>query len=56
MLNPGLGVMRDVASASISHEQNQSNRTCCFQTLDAVFQNDLLWHYFGITESIHGQQ
>ena len=27
---------RDVASAIISHEQNQSNPVCCFQTLDVV--------------------
>ena len=29
----------DVAFAIISHEQTQSNRVCCFQTLDAVFPN-----------------
>ena len=34
-LNPGLGGVRDVASAIISHEQTQSNRVCCFQILDA---------------------
>ena len=32
-LNPGKGGMRDVASANISHEQTQSTRVCCFQTL-----------------------
>ena len=37
--------MRDVASAIISHEQTQSNRVCCFQTLDAVFLKDLLSDY-----------
>ena len=25
--------------ARLHHEQTQSNRLCCFQTLDAVFQN-----------------
>ena len=30
--------MRDVASVIISHEQTQSNRLCCFQNLDNVFQ------------------
>ena len=37
--------MRDVASAFISHEQTQSNRACCFQTLDAVFPKDLFSDY-----------
>ena len=41
-LNPGLGGVRDVASALTSHKQTQSNRLCCFQTLDAVFPKDLL--------------
>ena len=41
-LNPGLGAVRDVASAIISHEQTQSNRVCYFQTLDAVFPKDPL--------------
>ena len=27
------------------HEQTQSNRVCCFQTLDAVFPKDLLSDY-----------
>ena len=40
-LNPRLGGVRDVASATISHEQTQLNRDCCFQTLDAVFPKDL---------------
>ena len=40
-LNPGLGGVRDVAAAIISHEQTQSNRVCYFQTLDAVFPKDL---------------
>ena len=35
---------RDVASTIISHEQTQSNRVCCFQTLDAVFPKDCVWH------------
>ena len=39
-LNPGLGDMRDVASAIISQEQTQY-RVCYFQTLDAVFPEDL---------------
>ena len=46
-LNPGLGGVRDVASAIISHEQTQSNRVCCFQTLDVVFPKDLLSDYLG---------
>ena len=41
-LNPGLGGVRDVTSAIISHEQSQSNRVCYFQTLDAVFLKDPL--------------
>ena len=43
--NPGLSGVRDIASAIISHEQTQSNRVCCFQTLDAVFPKDLLSDY-----------
>ena len=46
-LNPGLGGVRNVASAIISHEQTQSNRVCCFQTLDAAYPKDLLSDYFG---------
>ena len=37
--------MRDVKSAIISHEQTQSNRACCFQTLDAVFSKNLFSDY-----------
>ena len=44
-LNPGLGGVRDVTSAIISHEQTQSNRVCYFQTLDAVFPKDSLSDY-----------
>ena len=44
-LNPGLGGVRDVTSAIISHEQTQSNRICYFQTLDAVFPKDPLSDY-----------
>lgn len=44
-LNPGLGIVRDVASVSISHEQTQSIRVCSFQTLKAVFPNYLFLHY-----------
>ena len=40
-----LGGVTDVASVIISHEQTQSNRVCCFQTLDAVFPKDLLSDY-----------
>ena len=46
-LNTGLGGMRDVVSAIISHEQTQSNRVCCFQTLDAVLPKDLFSDYLG---------
>ena len=45
-LNQGLGGARDVTSAIISHEQIQSNRVCCFQTLDDVFSKDLFSDYF----------
>ena len=45
-LNPGLGGIRDVTSAIISHKQTRSNRACCFQTLDAVFPKDLYSDYF----------
>ena len=44
-LNPGLGGVRDLASAIITHEQTQQNRVCCFQTLDAVIPKDLLSDY-----------
>ena len=37
--------MRYVAPAIISQEQTQSNRVCCFQTLDAVFPKALLSDY-----------
>ena len=47
-LNPGLGGVSDVVFAIISHEQNQSNRTCCFQTLDAVFPKDLVFIAFNL--------
>ena len=40
MLNSGLGGVRDVAYAIISHEQTQLNLVCCFQALDAVFPKD----------------
>ena len=42
-LKPGLGGVRDVASAIISdHEETQSNRVCCFKTLeDDVFPKNL---------------
>ena len=40
-LNPGQGGVRDVSSVIISHEQTQSNRVCCFQTLDFAFQRSL---------------
>ena len=46
VLNQGLGGVRDVASAIISHEQTQSNRVCCFQTLDAVIPKGLFSDYF----------
>ena len=42
MLSPGLGSVRDVTLAIISHEQIQSNRVCCFQTLDVIFSKCLL--------------
>ena len=42
----------DVASAMISHEQTQSNRVCCFQTLDAVFPNDLFSDYLDVTKAV----
>ena len=45
-LSPGLGGVRDVGSAIISHEQTQLNRVCCFQTLDAVFPKDLFYRLF----------
>ena len=42
-LNPGLANVRDVVYAIISHDQTQTNRVCCFQTLDAEFPNDLFF-------------
>ena len=44
-LNTGLGDVRDVASAIISHEQTQPNRVCFFQTLDATSPKDQLSDY-----------
>ena len=35
-LNPGLGGVRDVASAIFCHEQTQYHRACCFHIFDAV--------------------
>ena len=35
-LNPGLGGLWDVAYTIIFHERIQSNRVCCFLTLDAI--------------------
>ena len=40
-LNPGLGGVRDVASAIISHEQTQLSKS-----LDAVFPKDLFYRLF----------
>ena len=37
-LKPGLGGVRDVASAIISHEQTQSNRVCVFKLRMLFFQ------------------
>ena len=54
-LNPkftGASRWRDVASTIISHEQTQSNRVCCFQTLDAVFPKDLFSNYSEITTAV----
>ena len=45
MLNLGLGSVRDVASAIISHEHSQTNRVCYFQNLNAVFPKDLFSDY-----------
>ena len=42
MLSPGFGGVRDVTLDIISHEQIQSNRVCCFQTLDVIFSKQLL--------------
>ena len=44
----GLGGVRDVASAIISHEQTQSNRVSWFQTLNVVFPKDLFSNYLYI--------
>ena len=43
-LNPGLGGVRDVAPAIISHE------ACYFQTSDAVFPKDLFSDYFSFED------
>ena len=44
-LNPGLGGVRDGASANISHEQTQSNRVT-LSTLNATFPNDFFFRLF----------
>ena len=38
-LTLGLGGVRDVTSAIISHEQIQLNRVCCVHLLDALSDN-----------------
>ena len=43
--------MIHLASAIISHEQTQSNRVCCFQTLGAVFPKDFILNYLGLNRS-----
>ena len=48
-LNTGLGGVGDVASAIISHEQTQSNRVCCSQTLDAVFSKRSPFRLFNVS-------
>ena len=53
-LNPGIGGVRDVASAIISHEKTQSNRVCCFQTLNTVFPGDLVLDYLASFIRIFG--
>ena len=50
VLNPELGGVSNVASAIISHEQIQSNRTCCFQTSDAVSPKGLFSDYLAQNE------
>ena len=40
--------MRDVAAAIISHERTHSNRFCSFQTLDAIFPQDLVSDYLSL--------
>ena len=49
-LNPGLGGVRDIASAIISHEQTQYTvkLRLLFQTLDAVFPKDLFSDYLAM--------
>ena len=44
--------MRDVESAIISHEQTQSNRVCCFQTLHTAFPKYLFSDYSVITKTV----
>ena len=53
-LNPELGGVRDAASAIISHEQTQSNRVCCFQTLDAIFAKDRICDFSFTSETLDG--
>ena len=48
-LNPGLGGVREVASAIIFHEQTQSNRSCYFQTSDAELPKNLFSDYLQVT-------
>ena len=52
MLNPGLGCVRDIASAIISHELIQLNRVYCFQALDAVFPKELFSDYLETTTAV----
>ena len=45
VLNPGLGDMRDVASASLMKRLNKTE-SAVFKLLDAIFPKDLLFDYF----------
>ena len=35
-LNQGLGIVREISSAIVSHELTQYNRLCCFQNFGAA--------------------
>ena len=44
-----------MASVIISLEQTQSNRVCCFQTLEAVFPKDHFSDYFVLNVDSFGE-
>ena len=50
---PVLGCVSDVTSSSLSHEQTQPNRVCCFQLCSfTVFPKDSFFRLFSLFYSL----